>query len=400
VNAAILSRTQSKAKLREMAAKARQDHGSDLKKSITRTEPSPTDEIDPKMELRAKAKLASIEAAAKTKTEEPKTETKPKFDLKNIPQVNAHLAIRINHPLKGNIDDHPINHGKRATYRLFLILVTLCTIMYEITALPQTFLPQNPVWWFVLWATTLYMNLAFILFLSNFWWRATMKCEQYPEDARPNSTSPYNRFTGSVALSLFPIAGEGVEMVKKHFGALYDSHVTGLHKDVMVICDDLRIPTMVDEKEIPCLSCIEPTQGFNEPYLFRPKDMDPKYLEMANQIAQEKGLTHKEDQSITNEDGTGYVCWKFYNPQHEQKCFYYFARHKWDNVPSMLKGANLNQAMDLPEIRAELRGAPSGHSFVFIVDARHQIKTEFKAALLQYFWTWNPDVRQVIKFIF
>ena len=70
-------------------------------------------------------------------------------------------------------------------------------------------------------------------------------------------------------------------MVRKHFLAVYDSHVTGLHRDVMVICDDFRIPHIVEEKEIPCLSALEPTQAFEEPYIFKAKNTDPKFLAMA-----------------------------------------------------------------------------------------------------------------------
>ena len=162
----------------------------------------------------------------------------------------------------------------------------------------------------------------------------------------------------------------------------------------MVICDDYRIPHMIEGQEIPCLSALEPTQQFEEPYIFKPKDTDPKFLAMAEQLALEKGLTKKENLSVTHPDGTGYILWKFYNPTNPTKYFCYMARHKWDNVPSMLKGANLNEAMEVPEIEKELKNAPSGNSFVFIVDARHAVKAEFKAALLQYFWTWNPDTKQ------
>ena len=168
----------------------------------------------------------------------------------------------------------------------------------------------------------------------------------------------------------------------------------------MIICDDFRIPHMVEDKEIPCLSPLEPTQAFEEPYIFKAKDTDPKFLSMAEEIAIERKLTKKEDLSVTNGDGSGYILWKFYNPENPEKYFYYMARHKWDNVPSMLKGANLNIAMEIPEVKNHLQNSPSGNSFVFIVDARHHVKVEFKAALLQYFWTWNPDVCFLFFFIF
>jgi hypothetical protein len=92
----------------------------------------------------------------------------------------------------------------------------------------------------------------------------------------------------------------------------------------------------------------------------------------------------------SEEDGNGYVLWKFYSARDDKRAIYYLARNKYDNVPGMLKGENLNTAIGLPEIKEALETAPSGNSFVYIVDARHQVKPEFKAALLQYYWTWNP----------
>ena len=96
-------------------------------------------------------------------------------DLKIIPAVGAHLAIKINHPLKGNVTDHPMIHGKRMMYRCFFLLTFALTFVYQITALPETFLKNSPVWWFIMWLVTFYMSLAFLLFLSNFWYRATLK---------------------------------------------------------------------------------------------------------------------------------------------------------------------------------------------------------------------------------
>jgi hypothetical protein len=76
------------------------------------------------------------------------------------------------------------------------------------------------------------------------------------------------------------------------------------------------------------------------------------------------------------------------------KAIFYMARNKYDNVPSMLKGENLNTALILPDVQDMLENPPSGHSFVFIVDARHCVTPEFKAALLQYYWSWNAETEE------
>jgi hypothetical protein len=146
--------------------------------------------------------------------------------------LSHHVSVNI--PLRDNVTDHRMEHGKRAAFRIFFVLNVLLLIIYEVVALPETYLSDSPFWWFVCWAITFYMNGAYILFLSNFWWRATPMGDRFPIEAKLGQMQGgplavgRNRFEGSNIVCIMPIAGEPEDLIKENAGALYDSDIFGV----------------------------------------------------------------------------------------------------------------------------------------------------------------------------
>lgn len=102
----------------------------------------------------------------------------PLPEVKIAPRAILDHHIAISTHFNGKAEDHPMQRGRRAAFRLFFSLTLTVTIAYSIWALPETKLDKSimsTIWWFILWAVVLYMNLAYLLFLTNFWWRADMR---------------------------------------------------------------------------------------------------------------------------------------------------------------------------------------------------------------------------------